>query len=82
MRIEVFTPPKEAIEAAVCLARAAHLDVGGIEYLVNARDGGLYFYDINALSNFVTDAVRLVGFDPHERFARYLIGRAREEAIA
>ena len=33
-------------------------------------------------SNFVTDAVSLVGFDPHERFTRYLIGRARTEAMA
>ena len=26
-----------------------------------------YFYDVNALSNFVTDAPRIVGFDPFER---------------
>lgn len=81
MRIEVFAPPKLAIEAALSLARAAHLDVGGIEYLVNARDGGLYFYDINALSNFVTDAPRIVGFDPFERFVDLILSRVQQGAF-
>ena len=36
--------------------RRAGIDVGGIEYLVDDRDGKHYFYDINALSNFVADA--------------------------
>ena len=31
------------------------------------RDGETYFYDINSLSNFVTDAVNLVGYDPFVR---------------
>jgi hypothetical protein len=32
----------------------------------------LLFYDINALSNFVADATRVVGFDPHVRLVDYL----------
>ena len=40
------------------------LDIGGIEYLVDDRDGKHYFYDINALSNFVADAPNVIGFDP------------------
>jgi hypothetical protein len=80
MRIEAFDAPPEMIDAVLRIAREGKLDVGGIEYLVAARDGLPYVYDINALSNFVTDAVALVGFDPHERFARYLVGRARERA--
>ncbi len=81
MRIEVFSPPKQAIEAALRLAQAAHLDIGGIEYLVNARDGDIYFYDINALSNFVTDARRIVGFDPFERFVDFVLSRIPQEAL-
>ncbi len=81
MRIEAFTPPREAIEAALRLARAAHLDLGGIEYLVNDRDARIYFYDINALSNFVSDAPRIVGFDPFERFVDFLLSRIRQEAL-
>jgi hypothetical protein len=65
-------PPREAVEAAIELARSAHLDIGGIEYLIDDRDGRICFYDINALSNFVTGAVDIVGFDPTARFVDYL----------
>ncbi|MGH9659940.1 MAG: ATP-grasp domain-containing protein, partial [Bryobacteraceae bacterium] len=77
LRIERVDPPREAIDSALALARAAHLDVGGIEYLVNDRNGQICFYDINALSNFVTDAVNVVGFDPTARFVDYLERRLR-----
>lgn len=74
MAIAAATPMPEVVEAGRRLARAAGLDVCGIEYLVDERDGRPYVYDINALSNFVTDAVRIVGFDPFERFADFLQG--------
>jgi hypothetical protein len=76
LRIEAFDPPAEMVDAVLRIARAGHLDVGGVEYLVAARDELPYVYDINALSNFVTDAPNLVGFDPHARFARWLVARA------
>lgn len=53
--------------------------MGGIEYLVNDRDGDVYFYDVNALSNFVTDARRIVGFDPYRVFVDYVQQRALRE---
>jgi hypothetical protein len=52
------------------------LDVGGVEYMIDSRDGKPYFYDINALSNFVADARNVVGFDPFERLVDYLMERA------
>jgi hypothetical protein len=55
---------------------AAKIDVGGVEYLIDARDGQLYYYDINALSNFVADAPRVVGFDPTARLVDYLERKA------
>ncbi len=76
LRIEAFDPLGEMIDAVLRIASAGRLDVGGVEYLVAARDGLPYVYDINALSNFVTDAPALVGFDPHARFARWLVERA------
>lgn len=82
LRIEACDPPEEMVAAVLRIARAGGLDVGGVEYLVAARDGLPYVYDVNALSNFVTDAERLVGFDPHRRFARYLTARARGAAVA
>jgi len=51
----------------LCIAATAGLDLCGVEYLESDRDGQRYFYDINALSNFVTDAPSLVGFDPFVR---------------
>ncbi len=75
MTIAAATPLPAAVEAGRRIARAAGLDVCGIEYLVDERDGQPYVYDINALSNFVTDAVRIVGFDPFERFADHLASR-------
>jgi hypothetical protein len=82
LRIEREDPPRAAIAGALALARAAHLDVGGIEYLVNDRTGEISYYDINALSNFVTDAVNIVGFDPTARFVDYLEQRTLRAAAA
>ncbi|MDP2389005.1 MAG: hypothetical protein Q8N52_01655, partial [Acidobacteriota bacterium] len=51
---------------------AAGIEIGGVEYLVDDRDGQRYYYDINALSNFVADAPRVLGFDPFARLADWL----------
>ena len=51
---------------------AAGIEVGGIEYLVDDCDGRRYYYDINALSNFVADAPRVIGFDPFPRLVDFL----------
>ncbi len=73
LRIEPFVPAPEVIEAVERIVAAAEIDVGGVEYLIDERDGRVLFYDINALSNFVADAPRLLGFDPHARLVDYLI---------
>lgn len=76
LKVEGYTPPQEIIDNVLRIARAVRIDVGGIEYLVSERDGQRYFYDINVLSNFVTDAPKVVGFDPVPVFVDYLIERA------
>ena len=69
--------PRPTIVAEVeRIVAAADIDVGGVEYLIDERDGRHYFYDINALSNFVADSPRVVGFDPFERLADYLVAEA------
>jgi glutathione synthase/RimK-type ligase-like ATP-grasp enzyme len=78
LRVERADPPAAMIEAALKIARAINLDVGGIEYLVDERDGQAYIYDINALSNFVADAVNVIGFDPFAKLVDYLEFRAKE----
>ena len=79
LRVEGTRPPAAVIEQARAIARRVELDVGGIEYLVDDRDGRHYFYDINALSNFVADAPAVIGFDPFERLVDYLEARAALE---
>lgn len=71
-----FDPPTDAIDTAVRLARAASIDVGGVEYLVGRADGLIYFYDINATSNFVANSPAVLGWDPTPRFADYIVQRA------
>ena len=81
LRVEGTRPPAAIIEQVERIARAAQLDVGGIEFLVDDRDGKHYFYDINALSNFVADAPNVVGFDPFVNLVDYLERRGqRSEA--
>lgn len=82
LKVEAFRPPAEVIEAVERIAEAARMDMGGIEYLVDDRTGALLYYDINALSNFVADAPRLLGFDPHARLVDYLLEEAKRCATA
>ena len=77
LHIEAAVPPQSLVDDVLRVARAGGLNVGGVEYLVSAGDGQPYVYDINALSNFVTDAPTLLGSDPHARFAAWLVARAR-----
>jgi hypothetical protein len=72
LKVEGYTPPAQVISDVERIVRAAGIDVGGIEYVVDDRDGQLYYYDVNALSNFVADAPRVVGFDPFERLVDFL----------
>ncbi len=74
--VEGFTPPTEVIDDVKRIMAAASIEVGGVEYLVNSRDGQVYYYDINALSNFVANAPQVVGFDPFPRLVDYLLVRA------
>jgi hypothetical protein len=80
MRVEQAKPPREIIREVERIAARVELDVGGIEYLIDDRDGRHYFYDINALSNFVADARNVIGFDPFERLVDYLLERAESSS--
>jgi glutathione synthase/RimK-type ligase-like ATP-grasp enzyme len=83
LEVSRHEPPREAVEQAVALTVVAGIDVGGVEYLVGAHDGSIYFYDVNATSNFVAEAPRVLGFDPFPAFADYIervAGRTRVAA--
>jgi len=72
LRVEAYTPPAEIVDAVERIMKASGIEIGGVEYMIDARDGRPYFYDINALSNFIADAPRVLGFDPFARLADWL----------
>jgi glutathione synthase/RimK-type ligase-like ATP-grasp enzyme len=72
IRMSAVTPAREIIEAAERIARAAGLDLGGVELMIDDRDGTPRFYDINAMSNFVADPLNVLGWDPHEKLVDFL----------
>lgn len=82
LRVEGYEPPKHIISQVEAISRRAGLDVGGIEYLVDDRDGKHYFYDINALSNFVADPENVLGFNPWPKFVDYLERRAGSSPVS
>jgi hypothetical protein len=79
--IERFDPPPDVIDDAKRIVQAAGMDLGGVEYLVNARDGLHYFYDVNALSNFVANARDVVGFDPFVNLVDLIVERAQHTPV-
>ena len=73
LQVSRYDAPPDVVEQARALARGASIDVGGIEYLVGREDGRVYFYDVNATSNFVANAPEVLGFDPFPPFADYIV---------
>jgi glutathione synthase/RimK-type ligase-like ATP-grasp enzyme len=74
--------PAAAVEAGKKLVAAAGFDVGGIEYL-EAADGRMVFYDMNANSNLRAPIARSFGFDPFERVVEFLAAQiARCSSLA
>lgn len=67
-----FDPPTEIVQAAERIALAMGMDVGGVEVMIDDRDGSARFYDINALSNFVARPQEVLGYDPHDRLVEHL----------
>jgi len=78
-----FYPYKEvppvAVESGKRLMAAGGLDIGGIEYL-EAPDGELIFYDINANSNLRAPIGQAFGFDPFERVVDFLTAEIHKKA--
>ena len=75
IRMSAIDPGDTLRTAAEAIARAVDLDVGGVEVMIDDRDGVARFYDINALSNFVARPLDVLGWDPHDRLVDYLVER-------
>ena len=77
MKVEGYEPPRQVIEDVERIVELAGVEVGGVEYVFDERTGRQLYYDVNALSNFVADPVRVVGFNPYARLADFLIAEAQ-----
>ena len=77
MSVEVYEAPAKVIADVERIMMAAGIEVGGVEYVIDDRTGRQMYYDINALSNFVADPERMLGFNPYGRLADFLIEEAR-----
>ena len=82
MTVEAYEAPQRNIEEVERIMQNAGIEVGGVEYVIDERTGRLLYYDINALSNFVADPERMLGFNPYGRLADYLIAEARAHEAA
>jgi len=67
-----FEPSPEIVAAVERIVAAGNIEIGSVEYLIDARDGSVQFYDINALSNFVAKPMDVLGFDPHDDLVVWL----------
>jgi hypothetical protein len=74
--VEAYEAPAKVIGEVERMMREAGIEVGGVEYVVDEPTGRLLYYDLNALSNFVADPVRMIGFNPYERLAEFLMTEA------
>jgi glutathione synthase/RimK-type ligase-like ATP-grasp enzyme len=79
-RMTAVQPPPEIVEASERIAQAVGMDVGGVELLIDDRDGMPRFYDINALSNFVAKPLEVLGWDPHDRLVDHIQAVIEERA--
>lgn len=73
--------PAEKIPAAMATAalrvtQSAQMEIGGVEYLLD-REGQPVFIDLNPVSSLHPAAAELLGRDPLELTAEYLIKRLR-----
>jgi hypothetical protein len=78
IRVEAYEPPPEVIAQVEHIMSESGIDIGGVEYMVDDRDGKLLYYDVNALSNFVADGPNVIGFDPFVRLVDWLEAEAAD----
>lgn len=76
IRVEGYEPPAEVIADVERIMSHAGIELGGVEYITDDRDGQSLYYDINALSNFVADGPRVIGFDPFVKLVDWLEAEA------
>ncbi|MEI9920181.1 MAG: hypothetical protein WDO14_15510 [Bacteroidota bacterium] len=74
-KVEAYSPPQHIVRDVEIIAKAARLDSGAIEYVIDSKTDQVYYCNIVALSNFVNNPVNVIGFDPTASFVDYIEDR-------
>lgn len=80
IRVEGYEPPAEVIAEVERIMAQAGIELGGVEYLTDDRDGQRLYYDIHVLSNFVADGPQVVGLDPFVKLVDWLEDEAARQS--
>lgn len=73
---EVFTPSDEIIKTVETIVRKANIDVGSVEYLVSRKSNKIYFFDVNAHTDYGIEVRNVLGYDPYVRLTNFLDRRS------
>jgi ribosomal protein S6--L-glutamate ligase len=66
--------PAKILEDSVKALKILDIEMGSLDFIEN-RKGMYYLIDVNATSNFTPDYIPLLGFDPIEKMAGYIIDK-------
>ena len=75
IQIDPACPPEIALSCRR-IARNANMEIGSVEYLIDA-DHTLWFIDLNPVSSIHPKAAQELEFDPVERIADYIFNKNR-----
>ncbi|MEJ0029182.1 MAG: hypothetical protein WDO15_01875 [Bacteroidota bacterium] len=71
-RVEPYSPPQHIVKDVEIIVKAARLDSGSVEYVIDAGSGQVHYCNIVALSKFVDTPTEVIGFDPTVSFVDYI----------
>ena len=70
---EVYTDyPPDIMKDSIAILKILHVEMGSLDFIEN-DNGEAYLIDVNATSNFTPDYIPLLGFDPMEFMAKFIV---------
>jgi len=71
-------PAKEIVSLSLRVAEETGIEMGSLD-LIQDEEGRIYVLELNATSNFTPEYIPLLGFDPVERMADYILKQVKRE---
>lgn len=74
-RYEIYKNcPRGIIEDSTAVLKTLDIEMGSLDF-IESSNGTNHLIDVNATSNFTPDYIPLLGFDPIEKMAEYIISK-------